>query len=70
MNTTPSEHDLHAYVDGRLDGERRAAVEDWIARDPGRAAEVQAWQRDAQLLRAALLGEAETVPAALDPTRL
>lgn len=70
MNTTPSEHDIHAYVDGRLDGERRAAVEDWLARHPERAAEVQAWQRDAQLLRAALLGETDPAPAALDPTRL
>lgn len=48
----PSEHDIHAYVDGRLEGERRAAVELYLDRNPERAAEVQAWQRDAQRLRA------------------
>lgn len=40
----PSEHDIHAYVDGRLEGERREAVKLYLARNPGRAAEVQAWQ--------------------------
>lgn len=53
MNTTPSEHDIHAYVDGHLEGERREAVELFLSRNPERAAEVQAWQRDAQRLRAA-----------------
>lgn len=56
MTTTPSEHDIHAYVDGRLEGERREAVELYLARHPERAAKVQAWQRDAQRLRAALGG--------------
>ncbi|MGO1003779.1 anti-sigma factor family protein [Lysobacter sp. CA196] len=70
MTTTPSEYEIHAYVDGLLDGERRAAVEDWLARHPERAAEVQAWQRDAQSLRAALLGDTPAVSAELDPTRL
>ena len=61
MTTPPSEHDIHAYVDGRLDGERRDAVERYLARHPERAAEVQAWQRDAQRLRAAL-GDAQALP--------
>jgi len=56
MNTPPSEHDIHAYVDGHLEGERRAAVERYLVRHPERAAEVQAWQHDAQRLRAALAG--------------
>lgn len=68
MNT-PSEHDLHAYVDGHLDPPQRRAVEDWLATHPDRAAEIRAWQRDAQQLRAAL-GAAAEVPAGLDPTRL
>lgn len=54
MNSIPSEHDLHAYVDGRLEGELREAVERYLACQPERAAEVQAWQRDAQRLRAML----------------
>lgn len=33
-----SEHDLHAYVDGQLDGKRRGEVEDWLARDTEAAA--------------------------------
>ncbi|MFC4821798.1 anti-sigma factor family protein [Dokdonella ginsengisoli] len=67
----PSEHDLHAYVDGRLDGERREAVERFLARHPERAAEVAAWQRDAQALRAQL-GAANALPdnPALHPAAL
>ncbi|WP_206860546.1 anti-sigma factor family protein [Lysobacter changpingensis] len=56
MTMIPSEQDIHAYVDGRLDGERRAAVERYLAQNPDRAAEVQAWQRDAQRLRAVFGG--------------
>jgi anti-sigma factor RsiW len=52
MTMIPSEQDIHAYVDGRLDGERRNTVERYLAQNPDRAAEVQAWQRDAQRLRA------------------
>jgi anti-sigma factor RsiW len=68
MTSSPSEHDIHAYVDGRLEGERRDAVELYLARHPERAAEVQAWQRDAQRLRAAL-GVPQALPdnAALLP---
>ncbi|MEO9078142.1 MAG: anti-sigma factor [Rhodanobacter sp.] len=53
----PSEHDIHAYVDGLLEGERRAAMELYLARNPERAAEVRAWQRDAQRLRAVFSGD-------------
>lgn len=56
MNTPPSEHDIHAYVDGRLEGAPREAVERYLARHPERAAEVRAWQHDAQRLRAAIGG--------------
>lgn len=56
MTTPPSEQELHAYVDGRLDGERRDAVERHLARHPELAAEVRAWQHDAQRLRAASAG--------------
>ena len=57
MIKTPSEQDLHAYVDGRLDGADRLLVEQFLARDPVRAAEVVGWQRDAQRLRAMFGGE-------------
>jgi anti-sigma factor RsiW len=54
MNTPPDEHDLHAYVDGRLDDDERAAVERYLAHHPERAQQVRRWQQDAQRLRAAL----------------
>ncbi|KAB8173395.1 anti-sigma factor [Lysobacter maris] len=60
MTTPPREQDIHAYVDGRLEGERREAVEHYLAQHPDRAAEVQAWQRDAQRLRA-LFGGTQTL---------
>lgn len=70
MNTPPSEDDLHAYVDGRLEASRRAEVEAWLARHPERAAELHAWRQDAQQLRAALAGERFAPEPALDPSRL
>lgn len=70
MNT-PSEEDIHAYVDGRLDDERRQAIEFYLAQNPARAAEVHGWQRDAQQLRAALSGVGMPAPnPELDPQRL
>lgn len=71
MTMIPSEQDIHAYVDGRLDGERRAAVERYLAQNPDRAAEVQAWQRDAQRLRAAFGGtQARADNPALHPAAI
>ncbi|MEH6414598.1 anti-sigma factor family protein [Pseudomonas sp. CGJS7] len=70
MSTPPSEHDLHAYVDGRLDPARRAEVEAWLAREPERRQELSAWQRDAQQLRAALAGQTPEPAPELDPARL
>lgn len=71
MTMIPSEQDIHAYVDGRLDGERRAAVERYLAQNPDRAAEVQAWQRDAQRLRAVFGGtQARADNPALHPSAI
>jgi len=70
MNT-PTEYDLHAYVDGQLEPERRQAVEAWLAGHPERAGEVRAWQRDAQQLRAALSGIDDVAATPwLDPARI
>ncbi len=60
------EDDLHAWADGRLDAERRAEVEAWLAEDPARAERVADWRADAQLLRAAYDPvAAEPIPARL-----
>ncbi|MEP7186626.1 MAG: anti-sigma factor [Rhodanobacter sp.] len=70
MNT-PSEQEIHAYVDGRLADERRQAVEFYLTQNPARGREVRGWQRDAQQLRAALSGVGmPTLNPALDPQRL
>lgn len=48
----PDEAELHAYVDGRLDSARRAAVEARLAQDPETAQRVRAWSEQRQALRA------------------
>ncbi len=46
MNTPArvTEDDLHAYVDGELDDDARAAVEAWLAENPDDAARVRDWR--------------------------
>ncbi|MDH0303228.1 MULTISPECIES: anti-sigma factor [unclassified Pseudomonas] len=55
----PTEHELHAYVDERLEPVRRAEVEAWLAANPQEAARIEAWRSDARRLRAALAGFGE-----------
>ena len=68
ISLPPSERDLHAYVDHQLSDADRRMLETWLASHPEEAAQVRAWQRDAQQLRAALSGALQQ-PAnpALDP---
>jgi len=68
---TPTETDLLAYADARLDDAGRAAVERRLAADPEAAARVAAW-RDQNAAIAALHGAADErpVPARLDPRRI
>ena len=70
-NPPVTQDELHAYVDGELPEDRRAAVESWLARHADDAAMVEAWQRQADLLRA-LYGDvvSEPVPARLTVNRL
>ncbi|WP_431857701.1 anti-sigma factor family protein [Azospirillum sp.] len=44
------DEDLHAYVDGWLDGDRRLAVERWLADDPEAARKVEDYRAQAALL--------------------
>jgi len=56
ISMPPSERDLHAYVDHQLSEADRRVLDAWLANHPDAAAQVRAWQQDAQQLRAALGG--------------
>jgi anti-sigma factor RsiW len=60
------EDDLHGLIDGRLEPERRALVEAWLAGNPARAAEVSADRALRERLRDRLAPIAEeAIPARL-----
>lgn len=61
-----TEHDLHAYADGALDGPARAAVEAYLAEHSAAAEEMAGWKRQNETLRA-LYGHVATEPV---PPRL
>ncbi|HEY3918689.1 MAG TPA: anti-sigma factor, partial [Stellaceae bacterium] len=66
-----TEDELHAYVDGELPGERRGAVETWLATHPDAAAAVAAWRSQAELIQARYGGVAdEPTPDRLSVARL
>ncbi len=52
----PTEHEIHAYVDGALDPARREEVDAILRRDDGLAARVAAYCADRDALRQALSG--------------
>jgi anti-sigma factor RsiW len=59
---------LHAYADGQLSGEQRAAVVAYLAAHPDAAALVANWQRQNEALSALFAPAAnEPVPARLSP---
>lgn len=60
----PSDDELHAYVDERLEPVRRAEVQAWLAANPQAAARVEGWRADARRLRTALAGLGELPGAA------
>src|SRR5690349_3995326 len=47
-----TEDELHAFVDGELPADRKAAVEAWLASHPDDAARVAAWKTQADAIRA------------------
>ena len=71
ISMPPSERDLHAYVDHQLNEDDRRLVETFLASNTDVAAQVRAWQQDAQQLRAAHSGALQQ-PAnpALDPAMI
>ena len=71
ITTPPGEHDLHAYMDNALNDAERVQVERYLQAHPEVAAQVQAWQRDAQALRTALNEtQLKTPNPALDPSAI
>ncbi len=58
-NTPVSENDLHAYVDGFLDPDRRREVEAWLDANPDAAAMVADWQQQNADIRSLFAGRAE-----------
>jgi anti-sigma factor RsiW len=66
-----AEEDLHAYVDGLLDPERRAAVERYLQTNTETAERVAAYAAQRQELRAALSGRVrDPIPPNLNLARL
>ena len=65
-NSPVTEDELHAYVDGELPADRKEAVAAWLAAHPEQAAQVAAWQAQAEAIRARYGAVAqEPVPARL-----
>lgn len=65
------EEDLHAFVDGRLDAERRREVQAYLDRHPEAARQVAGFAAQRQSLRGALANVAdEPVPARLNLQRM
>lgn len=68
MSTPISEDDLHAYADGRLDGEHLTRVETWLAAHPEHRGQVDEWRaQSATLHRAYDRVLDEPLPARLMP---
>ena len=66
-----AEEDLHAYVDGLLDDDRRAAVDRYFQAHPETADRIGAYTAQRQELRAALSARAlDPIPPQLDLARL
>jgi anti-sigma factor RsiW len=71
QDSAVTQDELHAYIDGELPPDRRAAVEAWLARNPDDAARVAEWRAHADAIRARYGGVlSEPVPPRLDVSRL
>ena len=48
----PSESELQAYADGRVDPEQKAVIDGWLAEHPEEAERIETYQRFGEGLRA------------------
>jgi anti-sigma factor RsiW len=48
--SSPTEQDLHAYLDGELSPERVAAVEEYLGHNPGEAQRLKAYRNDGEAI--------------------
>ena len=69
ISLPPNERDLHAYVDHQLSEPDRRQLQIWLAAHPEVAAQVHAWQQDAQHLRTAI-GAPPAANPELDPAQI
>ena len=68
---TISEEELHAWIDGQLEPERRSAVQRYLQEQPDVAHRVTAWRDQREALRAAFSSvAAEPIPPRLGLERL
>ena len=68
MNSSrPTEDELHAYVDQRLDERRRGEIEAWLVDHPDDATEVRQWRRQAEAMRCLIAPLQLPANPALDP---
>src|SRR5262245_506614 len=66
-----TEEELHAYVDGELPAERRAAVDAWLSTHPDDMTRVSAWRAQADAIRSRYGSVAsEPISARFDVERL
>ncbi|WP_413723306.1 anti-sigma factor family protein [Sodalis sp. RH24] len=70
MTRTPTENDLHAYVDNQLDEPQRRWVQHYLSRHPEAAKRVAGWQTETQRLRVALTHDESLTQAPDLQTRL
>jgi anti-sigma factor RsiW len=62
----PGDDELHGFLDGEIEPERRSAIETFLKTSPVHAERVEGWRRQQQIIRAAFAPiEAEPAPASV-----
>jgi anti-sigma factor RsiW len=64
---SPTEHDLHAYLDGELPAEKVATVEEYLGHNPGEAQRLKAYRRDGEAIAKLFIGADQIVSQRSQP---